>query len=82
MTERILTMSQKELGRLEVIQRVVSKQLRQRQAAGPTHAFHSPGQTSGGAATESKAPPGWFHGIGVNALAMPSQRRYARRFCG
>ena len=34
MTEGILTMSQKELGRLEVIQRVVSKQLRQRQAAG------------------------------------------------
>ena len=34
MTERILTMSQKELDRLEVIQRVVSKQLRQRQAAG------------------------------------------------
>ena len=34
MTKGILTMSQKELDRLEVIQRVVSKQLRQRQAAG------------------------------------------------
>ncbi len=34
MTEGILTMSQKELDRLEVIQRVVSKRLRQRQAAG------------------------------------------------
>ena len=34
MTKGILTMSQKELDRLEVIQRVVSKRLRQRQAAG------------------------------------------------
>ncbi len=34
MTEGILTMSQKKLDRLEVIQRVVSKQLRQKQAAG------------------------------------------------
>ena len=52
MTEGILTMSQKELGRLEGIQRVVSpaycwKPVAPEASGRPTHAFHSPGQTSG-----------------------------------
>ena len=33
MTKEVLTMSRKELDRLEVVQRVVSKRLRQKEAA-------------------------------------------------
>ena len=33
MTKEILTMSRKEIGRMEVIRRVVSKRLRQKEAA-------------------------------------------------
>ena len=33
MTKEVLTMSRKEIGRMEVIRRVVSKRLRQKEAA-------------------------------------------------
>ena len=57
MTEEVFTLRRKELDRLEVIRRVVSKRLRRKEAACQLAAWHSPDQASG-ASLPGARPPG------------------------